>query len=163
MSAQYALQHAQSRLAANQFEFLQPGGFGPTFRMAARRSKWAWSKFGFFEEFFVFAELPWLDIAQMQAFSANAFRYALGNKKIGLPCGVCEAVVCYSVALAQNPDPALVASIRSTTPPKHWSAFEMPVVWDLQSGNLYCLEKTPIWGAAYYGSFRTHLYRYLTA
>ncbi|HTS47972.1 MAG TPA: hypothetical protein VMH05_08510 [Bryobacteraceae bacterium] len=160
MTPQDALQRAQTRLSGEGFEFL-PNAASGNFLAAARRSRFEISKFGNFEVFFVFVRLERPDIPTVQSYSANAFQYALKNKKFGLPCGFFEAVCCYPVALVEWADPGLVAFLRNETPPKHWSAFEMPVVWNVAQDELYCLEKTPIWGAAYYSSFRKQAYAML--
>ena len=52
---------------------------------------------------------------------------------------------------------ALNVRIGPFTPPKHWASNEIPVVFDLADGNLCYLEKTPVWGAAYFAGFRREI------
>jgi hypothetical protein len=156
------LQRVQARLTADRYEFLpNPASYTGSFQLAARRSRFQLSKFGNYETFFVFSNLGVPDIGTMTAFSTAAFDYAKRNKKSGLPCGLFEAVACFCVAIVGAAPQDLVYSIRGNTPAKHWSAFEIPVVFDASQGQLHYLEKTPAWGAAYWRGFRKEIEKYL--
>jgi hypothetical protein len=144
------------------YQFLpNPASYTGPFQLAARRSRFQLSKFGNYETFFVFSNLGVPDIGTMTAFSTAAFDYAKRNKKSGLPCGLFEAVACFCVAIVGAAPQDLVYSIRGNTPAKHWSAFEIPVVFDASQGQLHYLEKTPAWGAAYWRGFRKEIEKYL--
>jgi hypothetical protein len=127
---------------------------GDAFPLAARRSRFELTKFGFAENFFVFKEFPSLDQQTLRDYVSRAFRYALGAKALPLPRGLFESIFCFGVAIVPRIDPALAASVRNETPARHWSASEGPVVYETESGTLYYFEKTPFWGAAYYRGFR---------
>jgi len=152
------LQTTAQRLAANAFvpltaEIYQAQGY----KYVARRTRFEISKFGMAETFFTFAEIPNLMPDVLQQFSNASFRFAKSNKTIPLPCGLFEAVFCFAVAITANLNAQTAAYVRENAPIKHWSAFEMPVVFDLASGGLYYFEKTPFWGGAYYAGFRREI------
>jgi hypothetical protein len=156
------LQRVQARLSADGYQFLpNPASYTEQFQLAARRSRFQLSKFGNYETFFVFSNLGVPDIGRMSAFSTAAFDYAKRSKKSGLPCGLFEAVACFCVAIVGAAPQDLVYSIRGNTPAKHWSAFEIPVLFDASQGQLHYLEKTPAWGAAYWRGFRKEIEKYL--
>jgi hypothetical protein len=124
------------------------------FRWVAKRTRFELTKFGFSETFFVFERFGSLDLDSLKAFSANCFGYATKAKSIPLPRGIFESVWCFPVALVDGIDAAVSEAVRSQAPSRHWSSAEMPVIYDVGSGTLHYFEKTPAWGAAYYGGFR---------
>ncbi len=148
-------QNVSQRLAANSYAPLAPQTYQPLgFKFGVRRSGFELSKFGVCERFFLFAEIPNLDATVLQSYSAGAFQFANKNKSTPLPNGLFSCVFCFAVVVTENLDPQLAQAIRDSSPIKHWSAFEMPVVYDVANGGLYYFEKTPVWGAAYYAGFR---------
>src|SRR5262245_31836356 len=151
---------AQRRLKDNGFVFLDDSDTGK-FRAAARRSRFELTKFGNCETFYIFKEFDYLDADAMRRFSADAFRYAKAHKKCFLPCGLFEAVFSFAVAVAGRVRVEAERILRSEVPPKHWAAAEMWVAYDESRGELFYLEKTPIWGAAYYAGFRKQIRRFL--
>ncbi|MGI8555766.1 MAG: hypothetical protein ACR2LT_05370 [Pyrinomonadaceae bacterium] len=152
------LQNAAQRLAANAYQPLPPEKYQPqNFKYAAHRSQFELAKFGMAENFFTFAEIPNLTPQVLQQYTSAAFKFANANKSSALPNGFFAATFCFAVAVTMNLHPQLAQYIRDTAPIKHWSAFEMPVVFDLANGGLYYFEKTPLWGAAYYNGFRREI------
>lgn len=129
----------------------------PFLALAMRRSRFEITKFGNVDTFFVFSQFPELDVQTQASFSSRAFEWANKNKGVGLPNGFFEAVVCYTVAVTQNAHPALQQAVRQQDPPKHFGAFEVPIVYDTGANVLYFFEKTPMWGAAYYNGFRKEI------
>lgn len=156
------LHHIAARLHSDSFVPLNPQSYQPAgFKFAVRRTRFEIGKFGMAETFFVFADIPALTPQAMGGFSSAAFQLALRSKSVPLPCGLFESVWCFAVAITSDLHPQVAESIRSTTPPKHWSAGEIPVVFDAARGYLCHFEKTPVWGAAYYAGFRKQIQRYL--
>lgn len=103
---------------------------------------------------FVIARL--FDVAPSPAdfvgFSADSM--TLSRKfKFGLPTGLFSALVTYPLAIVPDVPEALAAQAAKAAP-KHWSAFEFPVVLDARSGELHYYRETPVWGALYYNGFR---------
>lgn len=127
---------------------------GKTFPLFARRTGLEITKFGFSENFFTFFEFEHLTTDMLRRFSADALHCALQNCVVPLPRGFGESVWSYAVALAKSVDQATLATVRQETPPRHWAAAEIPVVYDQAQKKLWYFEKTPIWGAAYYAGFR---------
>jgi hypothetical protein len=131
------------------------------FLAVATRSSFQLTKFGFWETFFVFREHGQLDRASMQRFMREAVAHAFASRSVSLPRGVFAGVATFGIALAQSVDPTLVQAVRSETPPKHWAANEIPVVYDRGTSQLHYFEKTPVWGAAYFKGFRKQIEQFL--
>ena len=156
------LQNIRGRLSAASFVLSDDVHFGEaTFKMIARRSRFELTKFGFSETFFIFTEFDSLNAPALRAFSSKAFQCAKKIRKIGLPCGLFESVWCYAVAIAPVVDDEIWNAVRNESPSKHWAAAEIPVVYDSTHKKLGYFEKTPIWGAAYYKTFRATIERFL--
>jgi len=152
------LGQVSQRLSSNGFNPMPPEKYQPqNFKYAAHRSRFEISKFGIAEYFFTFAEIPNLNVGGLQAFSGASFQFAKANKSSGLPDGFFTATFCFAVAITMNIPAEFAQYIYSTPPIKHWSAFEMPVVFDLANGGLYYFTGTPLWGAAYYNGFRREI------
>jgi hypothetical protein len=132
-----------------------------TFAYVAHRVRWAWSKFGMEETFFVFKEFVDLDLPVLRHFSSKAFGHAMKSKTVPLPCGLYECVICYPVALVTGTAATAADAIRSEQPPKHWAAMEMPVIIDVNGHIPYYYEQTPMWGALYYAGFRKTIHEIL--
>ena len=149
------LSSAIGRLSEGGFTATRDVSFeGEVFLCAARRTKFELTKFGYSETFFVFAEFSTLGFDELEAFSGRGFRYALGARTNPLPRGFFASVFCFPVALVHSVGADTAQTVRNNLPVKHWSAAEVPVVYDLTSGALHYFEKTPMWGAAYYNGFR---------
>ncbi|HMS40064.1 MAG TPA: hypothetical protein PKE69_07565 [Pyrinomonadaceae bacterium] len=152
------LQQVSQRLAANGFNQMPPQIYQPqNFKFAAHRSRFEITKFGIAENFFIFAEIPNLTVGALQGFSSTAFQFAKANKSSSLPDGFFTATFCFAVAITANVPRDFAEYIFATAPIKHWSAFEMSVVFDVTNGGLYYFTGTPLWGAAYYNGFRREI------
>jgi len=84
---------------------------------------------------------------QIESYSKECLRYAIKNKK-GLPRGWQNGVVANNVLVSERVTADAIAFVTSR-PDKHFSAFEMPGVYDLSSGSLYFYSGGVIWGAVY--------------
>jgi len=152
------LQAAMGRLSAQGFALAEGVSCeGQTFAAVAHRSAFELSRFGNAETFLVLAEFDALDRASLRAYSARAFRYAMAHKRSALPPGLFESVQCFAVAIVDALDPAVAEAVRREAPPKHWACFEIPVVYERNSGALIFYEGTPAWGAAYYAGMRKQI------
>ena len=132
------------------------------FKVVAHRSRFELTKFGNSETFFVFAEIDLQTPASVRHYSSDAFRYAKQSKHFPLPCGLCESVWCFPVAIVETVVPAVADSVRIEEPVKHWAAAEIPVIYDRKREKLCYFEKTPVWGYAYYAGFRSQIKQYLS-
>jgi hypothetical protein len=145
------------RLRDDGYELLDPRECDAPFLIVARRSGFDISKFGNCERFFIFAEFEYLTEGRMRRFCSAAFDNAIRMKKCGLPCGFFEFVCSYAVAVTADVDRDAIESVREDEPSKHWSAVEFPVIWNPERDRLAYFEKTPFWGAFYWGSFRSEI------
>ena len=93
----------------------------------------------------------------MQQFSSNLFNFAFKHRT-GLPIGIGGSLTVYPLLITESVSFDLAGFIKKYTP-KHYSAFEFPVVLDFIHDNLYYLESTPMWGALYYSGFRKEVYQ----
>jgi hypothetical protein len=136
---------------------------GQTFDYVAKRTRFEIDKFGFMTTSFFFARFsaPDIDINELKHFSKIAFKFASragGILPIGggirVPRMPYFSISCYPVAVVNEIDESVARAFRSQAPPKHFMAFEMPVVYSLKSQELYYCEVTPIHGGLYYDQMR---------
>lgn len=149
------MSHFDAILQATQ-QKLEPLGFTCTrepsglLRLLAHRSRFELSKFGNCETFFMLGEPR----DGLRDFSKKCLELALAERKLKLPCGLFESVICFPVALVEEADSATLEDLRKNAPPKHWAALEFPLLHETKTGRTTCFEGTPIWGAAYYAGLR---------
>jgi hypothetical protein len=105
----------------------------------------------------VFRDYQQLDRASLDAFMREAVSFVFQNRRVKLPRGLFTGVTTYGIALAQSVDEETARAVRNETPPKHWAATEIPVVYDARANSLLYFERTPVWGAAYYKGFRKQI------
>ena len=153
----YWLQTAIQRLTMDGFSLIPDN----MFKVVAHRSRFELSKFGNIETFYTFHEFDYTDANLLRRFSADAFNHAMQLKTNPLPCGFFECVWSFAVAVSHNVDEVTAQMIKTESPPKHWSAFEMAVCYDAPRHGLYYFEQTPVWGAAYYAGIRNQIKKYL--
>ncbi|MFC2005414.1 hypothetical protein ACFLVG_00410 [Chloroflexota bacterium] len=125
-----------------------------TFEYTAKRIRLEIEKFGFVGTFFLFAKFSSLDRDSLAYFSAESFKYAEKVHGILLPRGLFYGIVCFPIAIVDAIDTDTAEIIYSKEPPKHWAAFEMPVVYSLVSKTLHYCVLTPTWGWIYYDQLR---------
>ncbi len=108
--------------------------------------KWQWiaTKLKIFS-FVAYADH--IDENSIKNYTEQCLQYACRNKK-GLPRGLQNGVVSYSILVSENIDLSAI-SLVSKRPAKHWSAFEMPIIVDLSKKELYFYKENTIWGALY--------------
>ena len=133
-----------------------------TFAHVAKRTAFEAWKYGFVETFFVLAEFDSLDHDTMRNYSKACWSYALRRTRVPLPRGFGHSMECFSVATTCGLDDAVGQMVRNTEPPRHWAAAEIPVIVDLETGQLYYLERTPDWGSLYWDGRRETIVKYLS-
>jgi hypothetical protein len=161
-SADVYLSEITKRLKAEHFRIDKNITYrNQTFDYVAKRTRFEIDKFGFAANSYLFARFSSINISSLRNFSKISFKYALRAGGIipiaggiRLPRGLYVSVWCYPVAIVDDIDNETAEAIRSQAPPKHFMAFEMPVVYSLASGTLYYCEVTPMHGALYYGQMR---------
>jgi hypothetical protein len=137
---------------------LQVAGFRqeaspPGATLKGRRREVKLSRFGLVETVVAISSVrsqPGAD--QLRAFGADIVRSALDGKS-RIPLGFGSSVVVYPVLVADGVSDEL-SGFANSYAPKHWCIVEFPVVVDTRNRSLLLLNKTPIWGAAYYRKAR---------
>ncbi len=93
--------------------------------------------------------------SELREYSARCIRTALQEYK-GLPRGFQNGVVSFNVLAGLDIDQSAI-DFATKRPDKHFSAFEMPVLVDLNAQRIYYYSSTPMWGAIYYKHFREYI------
>lgn len=92
-----------------------------------------------------------IDKKMIETFSASCFEYALKNHK-GWPRGLQAGVG--SIAILQGSEIDNEAKdFCAKLSKKHWSAFEVPILYDIEKNKTIRYTSTPIWGAIYFPFF----------
>lgn len=98
---------------------------------------------------------------ELKRYSSEWLQYSLKNAR-GLPRGLNNGVVSLNVIIAEQVSPEAIA-FAQTRPPKHYSAFEMPIVYDLSSGEVYYYRDKTVWGVMYTKYIESYIQQNLTA
>lgn len=94
----------------------------------------------------------------IEDFSKCSIEYAIKHKG-GLPRGLHTGVCSFALLVSSNIEEDAKQWVQKR-PKRHFAAAEIPVLYDLKSNELFYYKKTPIWGAIYYGFFRTFIEKY---
>lgn len=92
-----------------------------------------------------------IDRPLIEAFSKNCFEYSLKNHQ-GWPRGLQAGVASIAIlqgAVIDNSAKEFCEKLSK----KHWSAFEIPVLYDTDKKQPVRFIKTPIWGTIYFPFF----------
>ena len=92
-----------------------------------------------------------IDLRTIDMFSALAFQFALANNK-GWPRGLQAGIGSVAILKGSEIDPAAFTFVSNLTR-KHWSAFEIPVIYDTARHQTLRYRSTPLWGALYFSYF----------
>ena len=152
---------ARERLEKEGFSCQEKVADGEPFLLIAHRSRVELTKFGNVDTFFFFAHFPSLTSNELRAYSGRCFDHALHGRGLRPPRGLFEGVFSYAVALVDEAANETTQTVRNDAAPKHWSAAEIQVVYDLASEKLFYFEETPFWGAFYYNGLRKTIRRLL--
>lgn len=98
--------------------------------------------------------------AELKQFSEKMFALA-GRHRKGAPLGFGAMMVVYPVLITENIS-AELAGFLKTYCPKHFAAAEFPSAVDLSTGYVYYYPSTPLWGYAYYGTYRRESYQFFS-
>jgi hypothetical protein len=89
--------------------------------------------------------------AVIEKFSTDCFEYALKNNK-GWPRGLQSGVGSVAILKGSNVDSEAIAFCQKLSK-KHWSAFEIPVIYNTENKQISHYIKTPVWGTIYFPHF----------
>ncbi|HAX49805.1 MAG TPA: hypothetical protein PK605_00065 [Ignavibacteria bacterium] len=88
--------------------------------------------------------------------------FSLANRhRTGAPLGFGAMLVVYPLIITENISAELAGYISQYCP-KHFAAAEFPSVLDINTGGLYYYPNTPIWGYAYYATYRRESYTFFS-
>jgi hypothetical protein len=125
-----------------------------------KQFRWSWMATQLNTFVFVGTANQPIDKALIEAFSTGCYEYAIKNHK-GWPRGLQTGVGSIAILTGKNVDEAARIFCEKPTK-KHWSAFEIPVIYDTQSKSIIQYLKKPIWGTIYFPYF-TELITAITA
>ena len=92
-----------------------------------------------------------IDKNLIENFSSSCLTYALKNNK-GWPRGVQSGVGSIAILKGSNIDKEAIDFCENPSK-KHWSAFEIPVLYDQTKKQITRYKETPIWGIIYFPFF----------
>jgi hypothetical protein len=128
---------------------------GPAFGalLSARRREVKLTRFGLVETVVAISAARERSAPEdLRMFGADTVGFALDGKS-RIPRGLGSSLVVYPALVVDEAPPELRSFVTSYAP-KHWCVMEFPVVVETGAQSLVLLEKTPLWGAAYYGKTR---------
>lgn len=146
----YTLQ-VSTRLERSGFRISQNVHFGlHTFDIAAAKTEFRVERGGIFRTVIALRSVEKPTPEQLKHFSTSVYRYT--NKGHGwLPPRIAfYGTQSLAVAVAESVDNETVKAVEGSTPPKHWCAEELVVLFDLKKGSLYYYRTTPLWGSLYH-------------
>lgn len=92
-----------------------------------------------------------IDKQVIEAFSKSCFEYSLKNNK-GWPRGLQAGVGSVAILQGNNIDNEAIKFCEKLSK-KHWSAFEIPVLYSIDEKKSIRFISTPIWGTIYFPFF----------
>jgi len=94
----------------------------------------------------------------IESFSRHAIDYAIKNNH-GLPLGFLSCVTSFALLVSSGIDEDAKQFVQGSYK-KHFAAFEMPVLFNLKSKELFYYKDTPLWGSIYYKFFRDFIEKF---
>mgnify|MGYP001108474121 CR=1 FL=1 len=92
-----------------------------------------------------------IDRSLIEEFSTSGYKYSIKNNR-GWPRGIQSGVGSIAILQGENIDYSAVEFCRKF-PKKHWSVFEIPVLFDLNTKTTIKYSNKPLWGAMYFPFF----------
>lgn len=102
--------------------------------------------------------VPQITLDDIKSYSEICLKEAIMKKK-GLPRGFQNGVLSYNVLVSDNVSPEAIAFVMGR-PEKHFSAFEVPIIFDLSNNNLYFYQGNVIWGMMYNSFIKNYLFEH---
>ena len=94
----------------------------------------------------------------LSGFSGKMYELAFRHRH-GPPLGFGAMLVVYPLLITEGISGELAEFIKQFSP-KHFGAAEFASVLDLSTNYLYYNPKTPVWGSAYFASYRKDVFRF---
>ncbi len=113
--------------------------------------RWSWMATQLNTFIFIGETNDLIDKAVIESFSAQCLKYALANHK-GWPRGLQAGVGAIAILKGSHMTPEAVQFCTKLSK-KHWSAFEIPVLYDTTHKKGIRFVQKPTWGAIYFPYF----------
>ena len=117
----------------------------------SKQFKWSWMATQLNTFVFIASTDKHIDKALIERFSESCFEYALKNNK-GWPRGLQSGVGSIAILKGNTVDQGAQDFCENLTK-KHWSAFEIPVIYNNTNNSVIRYLKRPIWGTIYFPYF----------
>jgi len=111
--------------------------------------------------FFIFSHFKTINFAELRAYSRICMRYGSRYKLFPILPISCTFHVVFSAAIVDYVNNDTIEELRSTDVPEHFASYEMPVIYCLQSEQLYYSETNPLWHSALHDYYRSLACMYL--
>ena len=116
-----------------------------------KKFKWSWLATQL-NAFVIIGETETLiDRITIENFSKSCFEFATKNSQ-GWPRGIQSGIGSIAILKGSNVDPSAVKFVEDFSK-KHFSAFEIPVVYDSEKKRAFRYVSTPLWGKIYFPFF----------
>lgn len=113
-----------------------------------KKFKWSWMATQL-NTFVIIGETDkTIDKATLEVFSKNCFEHATRHNQ-GWPRGFQSGIASIAILQGNNVDNSAL-EFSSKFSKKHWSAFELPVVFSLEQKRAVRNHSRPLWGAIYF-------------
>jgi len=112
------------------------------------------SKFGKMTRFITAASMDNVDVNTVRDFSSRATQFSLENRESLLPRRFGGSLLSVPTIVSMSFGDDVKDWIGKNRSPRHFAAFEFPVLVSTGDRHIHYYQKTPIWGGAYYGGFR---------
>jgi hypothetical protein len=116
-----------------------------------KKFKWSWMATQLNTFIFIGEANGTIDKAATEKFSDDCYNYAIKNNK-GWPRGLQSGVGSIAILKGETIDSAAKAFCESPSK-KHWSAFEVPVLYHTSEKKTIRYKSNPIWGRIFFPYF----------
>jgi hypothetical protein len=116
-----------------------------------KQFRWSWLATQLNTFIFIGATDQLIDKALIEGFSNGCYEYSIKNHK-GWPRGLQAGVGSIAILKGKTIDEGARAFCEKPSK-KHWSAFEIPVIFNTANNQVIKYLKKPIWGTIYFPYF----------
>lgn len=116
-----------------------------------KKFKWSWFATQLNTFIIIGQTTSTIDKSTIESFSTACLKYALQNH-LGWPRGLQSGIGSIAILKGSSVTPDAINFCAKPTK-KHWSAFEIPVIYDESRKKVIRYIKTPLWGKIYFAFF----------
>jgi hypothetical protein len=121
-----------------------------TFLLAARKTQFDTSRYGFFNVTYIFSKFSFPDFAQLKQVSSLSYQCAKKISGLHFPPGFLYGLLCIPVVITDSLAMETIKDIQQKSLPVHWGASLKIGVFDLDTQKLYYCETSPTLGSMYH-------------